>query len=57
MRAFFARTGVPVLANTSFNTRSRPIVCTPQDALACFCTAPIDALAIGRFLLEKSSLP
>jgi carbamoyltransferase len=57
VRAFFARTGVPVLVNTSFNTQGRPIVCTPRDALACFCTAPLDALALGSFLLEKSSLP
>ena len=53
IRAFGARTGVPVLINTSFNTRGKPIVCTPQDALATFWTSPLDALAIGPFLLEK----
>lgn len=53
LQAFAARTGVPVLVNTSFNTRGEPIVCTPRDALATFCTAPLDALAIGPFLLEK----
>ena len=26
-------TGVPVLVNTSFNTRGEPIVCTPRDAV------------------------
>jgi carbamoyltransferase len=51
--AFRQRTGVPVLVNTSFNTRSEPVVCTPRDALECFWTSPIDALAIGSFLLEK----
>jgi carbamoyltransferase len=50
---FRALTGVPVVVNTSFNTRSRPIVCTPQDALECFYTSPIDVLAIGDFVLRK----
>ena len=48
-----ARTGVPVLVNTSFNTRGEPIVCTPRDAVECFWTSPLDALVIGSFLLEK----
>ena len=53
IRAFAERTGVPVLVNTSFNTRSEPVVCTPRDAVECFWTSPIDALAIGSFLIEK----
>ena len=50
---FRERTGLPVVVNTSFNTRSNPVVCTPQDALECFYTSPIDALAIGSYLLVK----
>jgi carbamoyltransferase len=53
LTAFGERTGVPVLINTSFNTRGQPVVCTPRDALAAYCTSAIDALAIGSFLLEK----
>ena len=53
IQAFQARTGVPVLVNTSFNTRGEPIVCSPRDALECFWTSPLDALVIGPFLLEK----
>ncbi|HEX7054067.1 MAG TPA: carbamoyltransferase C-terminal domain-containing protein [Burkholderiales bacterium] len=53
IKAFQRRTGVPVLVNTSFNTRSEPVVCTPRDAVECFWTSPIDALVIGSFLLEK----
>ena len=53
LAAFSAATGIPVLVNTSFNTRARPIVCSPQDALECFFTSPIDALIIGPFLLTK----
>ncbi len=40
---FFARTGVPVVINTSFND-SEPIVCTPGDAIVTFRKAGIDAL-------------
>jgi carbamoyltransferase len=53
LKAFQARTGVPVLVNTSFNTRGEPIVCTPRDAVECFWTSPLDALAIGSYLLVK----
>jgi carbamoyltransferase len=55
VQAFGRRTGVPVLINTSFNTRGEPIVCTPRDAVECFWTSPLDALVIGPFLLEKAS--
>ncbi len=55
LRAFQRRTGVPVLVNTSFNTRGEPIVCTPRDAVECFWTSPLDALVIGSFLLEKKN--
>ncbi|MGD9710820.1 MAG: carbamoyltransferase [Thermomicrobiales bacterium] len=51
--AFEKQTGVPVLVNTSFNTRSEPIVCSPRDAVECFWTSPLDALVIGPFVLEK----
>jgi carbamoyltransferase len=57
LKAFQARTGVPVLVNTSFNTRGEPIVCTPRDAIECFWTSPLDALVIGSFLLEKPVAP
>ena len=40
---FFARTGVPLVVNTSFND-SEPIVCTPTDAIVTFRKSGIDAL-------------
>ena len=52
---FARRTGVPVVINTSFNTRGKPIVCTPRDALECFFTSPLDVLAIGRYVIEKGA--
>jgi carbamoyltransferase len=51
--AFAQRSGVPVLINTSFNTRGEPVVCSPRDAVESFCTTPLDALAIGSFIVEK----
>lgn len=51
--AFEALTGVPVLVNTSFNTRGEPIVCNPRDAIESFWTSPLDALVIGSFLVQK----
>jgi carbamoyltransferase len=53
LKAFGARTGVPVLINTSFNVRGEPVVCTPQDAVHAFYSTPLDALVIGSFLLTK----
>ena len=53
LRAFERRTGIPILVNTSFNTRGEPIVCTPSDAIRTFWTSPLDALVIGSFLVQK----
>ncbi len=53
LSAFKARTGCPVLVNTSFNVRAEPIVCTPEDAFRCFMGTEIDVLVVGNCLLEK----
>lgn len=53
LRAFEKRTGLPVVVNTSLNTAGRPMVDSPRDALECFGSTPLDALAIGSFLLER----
>lgn len=47
-------TGVPCLANTSFNVRGEPIVESPTDAFRCFMGTNLDALAVGPYWLEKS---
>ena len=46
-------TGVPMVLNTSFNDNNEPIVCTPQDAIACFLKSDVDALALGPFWAQK----
>jgi carbamoyltransferase len=51
--AFERRTGVPVVINTSLNTDGRPMVDDPRDALECFASAPIDALALGPYLIRR----
>jgi carbamoyltransferase len=56
LRAFEAQTGCPVLLNTSFNLRDEPIVASPADALLSFSRAPLDALVIEDFLIERQSL-
>ena len=42
-----------MLVNTSFNVRGEPIVCTPEDAFACFMGTELDAMAIGNLYLTK----
>jgi len=53
IQAFLARTGVPVVLNTSFNTNGEAIVETPLDAIESFLFMDIDALAIGPHLVLK----
>jgi carbamoyltransferase len=55
--AFGARTGVPVLVNTSFNVRGEPIVCSPADAYRCFMSTAMDLLVLGPCLLERAAQP
>lgn len=57
LKAFEQRTGVPVLLNTSFNIKGEAIVCSPRDAFRTFWSTGIDALAVGRFLIEKPVPP
>jgi carbamoyltransferase len=44
--AFEKLTGVPILLNTSFN-ENEPIVCTPEEAIACFRRTSMDLLVLG----------
>ena len=51
--AFKAKTGCPVVVNTSFNVRGEPIVCTPEDAFRCFMGTDMDVLVVGNTVLRK----
>ena len=55
MSCFHDKTGCPVLINTSFNVRSEPIVCTPEDAYRCFQMTDMDVLVLGRHIIKKTS--
>jgi carbamoyltransferase len=57
MDVFHAKTGCPVLVNTSFNVRGEPIVCTPDDAYRCFINTEMDYLVIGSFLMDRANQP
>jgi carbamoyltransferase len=53
LKAFYQKSGCPVLINTSFNVRGEPIVCRPIEALNCFMTTDMDFLVLEDFLLNK----
>jgi carbamoyltransferase len=54
--AFEAKTGVPLLLNTSFNVAGMPIVCTADDALDCFFACGLDAVVVGNRLVRKATV-
>ena len=57
LRAFEAKTGCPVMINTSFNVRGEPIVCGPEDAYRCFLATNMDVLVLEQFVLMKEEQP
>jgi carbamoyltransferase len=57
LQKFYEQTSCPVLINTSFNVRSEPIVCTPEDAYRCFLMTDMDVLVLGHHILLKSEQP
>lgn len=57
LNAFEARTGVPVLLNTSFNRKEEPIVETPAEAIETFRRTPMHALAMPPYLIRKRIEP
>src|SRR5207302_2910049 len=54
--AFEQQTGIPLVLNTSFNEHE-PIVATPTDALNCYLKTRMDVLALGNWVLTRSSPP
>ena len=57
IKAFFERTGCPIVVNTSFNVRGEPIVCTPEDAYRCFMRTEMDYLVVENCMLSKVEQP
>ncbi len=52
IKAFYDKTNVPILLNTSFN-ENEPIVNTPQEALDCFLRTQMDMLVLENIILTR----
>ena len=56
LEAYGARTGVPVLLNTSFNLAGEPIVNRAVEGYSTFRRSGIDVLVAGNALVRKRRL-
>ena len=54
IKNFHNLTKVPMLLNTSFN-ENEPVVCKPEDALACFLRTKMDILVLGNWFVERKN--
>ena len=52
--AFRKMTGIPMVLNTSFN-ENEPVVCKPEEALACFLRTKMDVLVLGNWVISRAS--
>ncbi len=52
INAFRARTGVPMVLNTSFN-ENEPVVCRPEEALDCFLRTKMDVLVLENVIIRR----
>jgi carbamoyltransferase len=52
IEAFRKLTGVPMLLNTSFN-ENEPVVCKPEEALACFLRTKMDVLVLENVVISR----
>ncbi|HYK50458.1 MAG TPA: carbamoyltransferase C-terminal domain-containing protein, partial [Terriglobales bacterium] len=50
--AFYERTGIPMVLNTSFN-ENEPVVCKPEEALDCFLRTQMDVLVLGNVKISR----
>ena len=53
IEAFRQLTGVPLVLNTSFN-ENEPVVCRPEEALACFLRTKMDILVMGDWFVRRA---
>ncbi|MFQ5468999.1 MAG: carbamoyltransferase [Gammaproteobacteria bacterium] len=54
IKSFYERTGVPIILNTSFN-ENEPVVCRPDEALACFLRTKMDVLVLGDWMISRET--
>ena len=53
LRAVEVLTGIPIVVNTSLNGPTEPICYSAEDSIRFFKEVPVDALAIGDFLVVR----
>jgi len=53
IRAFYQKTGTPILLNTSFN-ENEPIVNTPEQALECYLRTKMDMLVLENCVIKRN---
>jgi carbamoyltransferase len=54
--AFYRKTGVPLILNTSLNVMGKPIAHSLEDGLGIFFTSGLDVLVVENCLLRKSEM-
>src|SRR5262249_7451102 len=52
INAFYERTDIPMVLNTSFN-ENEPVVCRPEEALDCFLRTQMDVLVLGNVMIRR----
>jgi carbamoyltransferase len=52
IESFRKLTGIPMVLNTSFN-ENEPVVCKPEEALACFLRTKMDVLTLGDWVISR----
>ncbi len=52
INAFYQKTQVPMLLNTSFN-ENEPVVCQPHEAIDCFFRTDMDVLVLGSHIVFR----
>jgi carbamoyltransferase len=53
LEAWHAKTGIPVLVNTSFNVHEEPIIDSPEQALAALAANRVDMLVLGGRVFSR----
>lgn len=53
IKEFECITNIPLIINTSFNEKGKPIVCSPEEAYNCFLNTKMDYLVLGNYVVQR----